>query len=67
MRNRIISALSDSLYIMAAEIRSGTITTVDEAVKINRDIICLPHNIDERAGAGCNHLIGDGASVLTNI
>lgn len=67
MRNRIIAALSSKLYIMAAELRSGTLATVDMALKLNKEIICLPHNINEKAGAGCNYLISDGASVLTII
>lgn len=67
IRNRIIAALSDHLCIMAAEIRSGTIATAEEALKINREIVCLPHNIDEKASLGCNTLISEGASVLTNI
>lgn len=67
VRNRIIAALAQKIYIMAAEIKSGTMTTVDHALILNREVICLPHNLDERAGAGCNLLIRDGASVLTNI
>lgn len=67
IRNRIIAALSSRIYIMAAEIKSGTIGTVEEGLKLNREIICLPHNIDELASEGCNILISEGASVLTKI
>ena len=66
-RNRIIAALSKRLYVMAATHQSGTIKTVEEAVKINRDIYCLPHNIFELSGQGCNALIADGAGVISTL
>lgn len=66
-RNRIIAALSDQLYVMSATKRSGTMTTVNEALKLNRHILCLPHNIDEKSGEGCNQLILEGADILTSV
>lgn len=64
-RNRIIAALSKDVYVMAAAHRSGTMRTVEEAMKINRNVTCLPHDIYEFSGQGCNTLIKDGANVLT--
>lgn len=66
-RNRIIACLSKKVYVMSAALRSGTMLTVEEALFLNREVICLPHAIDEISGHGCNMLIAEGASLLTNI
>ncbi len=63
-RNRIIAALSASLYVMEAGVRSGTLLTVNEALELNKDIYVLPHRIDDESGLGCNLLIQQGASVI---
>lgn len=66
-RNRIIAALSERLYVMSAALRSGTMTTVNEALSINRHVLCLPHPIDDLSGIGCNQLILEGADILTSV
>nr|WP_244660378.1 DNA-processing protein DprA [Erysipelothrix sp. strain 2 (EsS2-7-Brazil)] len=66
-RNRLIAALSQSIYVMSALARSGTMHTVNEALKLNRRVVCLPHNLDDISGVGCNLLIQEGAEVLTNL
>ena len=66
-RNRIIAALSPKIYVMSASVKSGTMTTVNEALELNRHVICLPHPIDDITGLGCNLLIKDGADVLTSV
>lgn len=66
-RNRIIAALGLELYVMQANIKSGTMLTVNEALELNRDIYVLPYRIDDQHGAGCNLLIEQGANIiLTN-
>ncbi|AMC93507.1 DNA processing protein DprA [Erysipelothrix larvae] len=64
-RNRIIAALSSDIYVMAANVRSGTMTTVNEALALNRNVICLPYQFDDPYGKGCNQLIEEGAEILT--
>lgn len=66
-RNRLIAALAKTIYVMSASPRSGTMHTVNEALKLNRRIVCLPHNINDITGLGCNLLIQEGAEVLTNL
>lgn len=66
-RNRIIAALSNRLYVMSAALKSGTMTTVNEALSMNRHVLCLPHPIDEKSGEGCNQLILEGADILTSV
>jgi DNA processing protein len=66
-RNRIIAALSNPLYVMAAAKRSGTLISVDYALSLNKDVVVLPHPLGCISGEGCNHLIASGALMLTNL
>ena len=66
-RNRIIASLSDRLYVMSATKRSGTMTTVNEALALNRHVLVLPHPLGLKSGEGCNHLILEGADILTSL
>lgn len=64
-RNRIIAALSDSILVIEAKKRSGTMITVNEALNIGRDIMCVPSLAD--GNSGCNHLIKNGAYLVEDI
>lgn len=66
-RNRIIAALSNPLFVMAAAKRSGTLISVDFALSLNKDVVVLPHPIGCKSGEGCNELIASGALMLTNL
>lgn len=66
-RNRIIAALSEKLYVMAAKEKSGTLITVDFALALNKEILVLPYTTDDETGIGCNNLIASGAHMLTNV
>lgn len=66
-RNRIIAALSNPLYVMAAAKRSGTLISVDYALSLNKDVVVLPHPLGCISGEGCNQLIASGALMLTNL
>ena len=63
-RNRIIAALGESVYVMQASLRSGTMLTVNEALELNKSIYVLPYRIDDSEGFGCNYLIQQGANVI---
>lgn len=63
-RNRIIAALGEKLIVVQAKIKSGTMHTVNEALKINRDVYVIPHQIDDEYGEGNNLLIQQGANIL---
>lgn len=65
-RNRIIAALSSVLCVMQAQIKSGTMSTVDVALSLGIEIFALPYHLDEMEGEGCNLLIQQGASLLTS-
>ncbi|MCR4998772.1 MAG: DNA-processing protein DprA, partial [Lachnospiraceae bacterium] len=64
MRNRIISGLSDAVFVMEARERSGSLITVDFALEQGKDIYALPGRITDDMSGGCNHLIRQGAGIL---
>lgn len=63
-RNRIISALCDILIVVEAKIASGTSITINEALKLGKDIFAVPARINDKNSYGCLKLIKDGAYVL---
>jgi DNA processing protein len=66
-RNRIVVALSPKLLVMSAALKSGTMHSVKFALELNKEVVVIPHPIDDVEGEGCNHLIENGASMLTNV
>lgn len=63
-RNRIISGISDSIIIMEARKKSGTLITANYALEQGRDIYCIPGRIDNENYQGTNELIKNGAKIL---
>ena len=64
IRNRIIAALSNKLFVMQSSTKSGTLITVNEALNLNKEIYALPFNIDIPEGQGTNMLIEEGANMI---
>lgn len=65
-RNRIIAALGHELVVMQAAVKSGTMSTVEFALNMGKEIYVCPYHMDEPLGSGCNNLIEQGASLLTS-
>ena len=65
-RNRLIAALSEKCIVTAATLKNGTMLTVNEALTLGKEVICIPYPIGSANGEGCNLLISQGASILTN-
>ena len=65
-RNRIISGLADSVVIIEASHKSGSMITAKYAVQQGKNVFSLPGNIYAEVHQGTNQLIYDGATPLIN-
>lgn len=65
-RNRIISALSDAVFVAEGPITSGAMLTAKAAIEQNRDVCALPGNINNHNAQGPNHLIKNGAALISD-
>ena len=66
-RNRIVSGLSQSVVIIEARKKSGSLITARLALEQGKDLYCVPGPIDSSLSEGVNELIRDGAGVISNI
>lgn len=63
-RNRLIAALSDHVVAVQAQMKSGTATTIMQAIELSKPVYCVPYPLTAQMGQGCNHLISQGAQIL---
>lgn len=63
-RNRLIVALSDRLYVMQSAMKSGTMTSVNEALNLGKEVRVLPYDIFLEEGVHNNRLIYEGATPI---
>ena len=63
-RNRLIAALSNTVYIMEAHEKSGTLTTINEALELGKEIKVLPFDLFNDNGKYNNYLIEEGAMII---
>ena len=66
VRNRIIAALSVATVMIQGKENSGTMITVNYAIKYNKKIFAVPGNPAEGINSGNNSLIANGALPVTN-
>ena len=64
-RNRLVSGLSDAVIITEAAAKSGTLNTAGHALTQGRDVFAVPGNITSPLSEGCNLLLKQGASPVT--
>lgn len=63
-RNRIIAALSDTLLLIEAREKSGSLITADLALEQGKDIYVVPGRVTDPLSVGCNRLIRQGAGIF---
>lgn len=66
-RNRIIAGLSEAILVVEASLPSGTFSTADFALEANRDVLVVPGSIFSAECRGCNRLIRQGATPITDV
>lgn len=66
MRNRIVAALGRAVLVVESPEWSGSLITANLASEYGRPIFAVPGPIDKPTSAGCNKLIRDGATLVTD-
>ncbi len=61
VRNRIIAALAQTVLVVRATARSGSLITARQALELGRDVAAIPGRIFARGSEGPNSLIRLGA------
>ncbi|KFF30874.1 DNA-processing protein DprA [Bifidobacterium bombi] len=64
LRNRIIAALSSTVVVAQARIRSGALNTASWACELGREVYAAPGDINTPHNTGCNHLISENRAML---
>lgn len=64
-RNRLVSGLSDAILITEANAHSGTLNTAAHALAQGKTVFVVPGNITSPLSAGCNNLLKQGATPVT--
>lgn len=63
-RNRIIAALGRATVVVEAGLRSGSLSTANEATTIVRPVGAVPGPVSSVLSAGCHELVRRGEAVL---
>lgn len=63
-RNRIVAALGKTVVVMQADLKSGSMITVNEALNLGKEIYTIPYDLMHPEGQGCNLLIQQGANMI---
>ena len=61
LRNRILAALSEVLVVVESRERGGSLITAQAAIERSVDVMAVPGSVRNRAAAGTNQLLRDGA------
>jgi len=63
-RNRLIAALSEKLLVIEAPLKSGSLITVEAALRLNRPVFAIPGRIDSENFVGNHQLLKEGKAKL---
>ena len=62
IRNELVVALGDALIVTYADLNSGTMRSIEYAMKMNKKIYVLPHRISQSIGT--NKLVENGVAEI---
>lgn len=65
VRNEVVVALGELLIVTEADIKSGSMRSVEFAKKMGREIFVLPHRIDESLGTNMLLAKGEATAIYT--
>lgn len=66
MRNRIVAAWCQAVLVTECPAWSGSLITANLASEYGKPIFAVPGPIDKPCSAGCNQLIRDGATLVSD-
>lgn len=66
-RNRIIAAISDAVVIVQGGERSGTLNTLNWAIKMKKRVFALPGNIENSLSFAPNYALSRGGECIVSI
>lgn len=63
-RNRIVAGLADAVLVIESALKGGALITAEIANSYNKDVFCVPGNIDAAMSQGCNYFIRTNRAML---
>ncbi len=66
IRNRLVAGISIATLVIESDVKGGSMITARIAAEYGRDVFAIPGRIDSAMSRGCNHLIRDGAILVTS-
>ena len=66
-RNRIVAGLADTIVVVEAKEKSGSLITADLALDQGKDIYVVPGRIGDTLSSGCNKLAAQGAGIIYSV
>lgn len=65
-RNRVIAALTRATLVVEAAVRSGTTSTANVAMTLNRPVLAVPGPVTSAMSGGCHKLLRDTDAILAS-
>jgi DNA processing protein len=66
VRNRVIAALTRGTVVVEAAVRSGALSTANEALRLGRPVLGVPGPVTSPMSQGVHRLLRDGATLVTS-